>query len=279
MRTGGPSLPDSSFKYLFNATFDEIKLRYLRLGIVPKTTLNRVRITTNKGRITSTATACLDGDSTPLFDVSSRGIQYPRPPEDSGSDVDPNDEEREQPPAMDEWMTLLYKQFLVDVLLKSPNPKGATGASYCLLSKEERLAADETLYQKEDLSEVFRSCHYKIRTNEDFDRIFDHIFPPSQHKASSKAQNYGQCKYYLRWKEYTASATEEEVLVLRKELKKRISLLFWIPFAEQDRMWNTKGGSGFIRLPSGSQAAPRVCVRSSPRWSQSEHDQMLVDEV
>jgi hypothetical protein len=267
MRAGGRSLSPSAFNFLFGATEDEIHHRYYSIGLVPPAeTLDNVRVITNKTRITPTFFNFSAESQPALFNLAGKGYALPPPPKDDGSDAETESEDNPNND-IDLDISQLWRQFLIDMAIKTPVARGAASPSYLKLSANARASVGEDFYQIVTLSDIWRSCQYKVASLDDWNTAFNHLFPPYDHKTSAKAQNYRQCKYYLKWKEICATADETTVAGIRRQLKKKMNTLVWIPHACQDKLWPTATNHKFTRLPPNSTGpAPRILIKRTPTW-------------
>jgi hypothetical protein len=269
MRVGGPSISLSSFKYFFGTSIEEIKLKYEKFGVISKEVVATTRQITNKKKHTPTY-ANLSGQPQPtLFDLASKGYALPPPAVDDGSDVDMdevNQDFQENAGHVDAEVTQMWRQFLVDLTMKMPNPRGSVKASYFKVPVGERLDANEDIFNNTLLSELWTTCQYKVVGKEEWTLAFKHLFPPPGHVTSTSVQNYTQCKYYMTWKKICANSPTADGI--RHQIWKRFWTLAWIPHACQDRMWpSSKIMPGWTILPSDSQGpAPRILVRRTPQW-------------
>jgi hypothetical protein len=269
MRVGGPSLSATAFKFLFGDTEEGIRHKYYRTGIIPRQAISSRRVVTNKS--TRTPTYIPEPGTTPpvLFNLAERNIALPPPAVDSGSDWESEQDSAEDSKGIDETITQLYRQFITDVMSKSPNPRGANNPSYCILTRHAKLTVTEDIFKNPRLPDVWRACQYKLGTPEDFKRVFNHLFPPRHHKTSSQVQNYLQCQYYMKWKEICVNADAATVQAIRRDIAKKISSFVWLPDASQDKMWPTKHISHFEHYPPDTPSnapAPRLLFRRQPEW-------------
>ena len=268
MRAGGPSLSNASFKFFFGKTEEEIYHTYYRVGILAPAVVAETRVVTNKSKRTPTYVSFAEAAEPVLFNLAERNHTLPPPAVDSGSDMEVEDEPPEDNMGIDEKISQLYRQFLIDIMNKTPNPKGVQNASYCVLSHGAKLSVTEELFKNPRLPDVWRACQYKIGSVEDFNTAFNHLFPPRGHKTSQQVQGYLQCQYYMKWKEICATANAATTNAIRHEIKKRLNSFFWLPHACQDKLWPTTHISPFVHYPPGSSPnapAPRILVRREPQ--------------
>lgn len=263
---GGPFIAPSTFQYFFKVSEEEICHIYGIPGFKPSDPKSSKR-PSNRTKCTPTY-AAKPGSSEPfLFDLAERGYRLPPPVVDNGSDneVDPGDRGFGSG-NINQDVTKLWRQFLVDMINKAPNPADSSLDSYCKLTPKERLEVQESFYQNMDLSQVWNACHWREAEDSVWDRAFRHLFPPIGHKIRNKVQNYYQCQYYRNWKFILDKANPESAKAIRQSLKNRVLGLGWLPDASQDKMWPTKGLPRFTRYPQGSEgAAPRIILHGKPR--------------
>jgi hypothetical protein len=270
LRGGGPFLSPPAFRYFFGTSQDEISYKYYKVGIVPRELVAQRRVVTNKTRRTTTYISFSDERELDLFNLAEQGYRLPSPTVDEGSDLEA--EETEPTGNIDAEVSKMWRQFLIDMALKTPNPRGATVTSYFTLSRKDRRAVGEEVYQNPKLSDMWNACQYKVASNEDWKLAFNHLFPPFGHQTSQNVQNYTQCIYYTKWAEIRATADESAVAAIRQQLLKKLYTLVWIPHAVQDKMWPTsQTAPGFSRLPPNTTGpAPRILIRGKPEWESGD---------
>lgn len=269
MRVTTPAsvLSADAFQFFFNMTEQEVRYRYSPVGILPRGAVSRRRVVTNK---TKRTVPIHIQDVSILFDLSSKGHVLPNSPVDSGSDMEISDSEgiRAASSDIDAKISQMWHQFLVDVVNRSPSPKGAGRASYLKLTVEEKLQVTEDLYMNLKLSDMWREVSWKVATPADRKLAFEHLFPDREHETSSRVQNYTQCRYYITWKEISVTAAPTTVEAIRVQLLKKVNALNWIPFASGDKIWQTQQKiKNFTRFPPGSDGpAPHILCRGRPSW-------------
>jgi hypothetical protein len=218
--------------------------------------------------------------------LAEKGHALPPPPVDDGSD---NEHGVINGGAaggnIDQVTSDLWRQFLIDVANKAPNPRGAAHNSYSKLSHDERCSVGEDYYKNNKLRELWNSCHWKMAEKSEWTRAFDHLFPVDAHVTHSKAQNYQQCLYYMRWKEISGElrgANQRSLDAMRRSLRRRLDTLSWIPDACQDKMWPTTrpANSRFKRYPIDSTGpAPRLLFRVHPVETLVETEENQISEA
>ncbi|KAG6828498.1 hypothetical protein H0H87_001789 [Tephrocybe sp. NHM501043] len=135
---GGPILPPSAINFWFSMNIEELVLKYVSTGMIDHTLLSKRRMTTNKVRI-PLYVAWGDSSQPALFDLGPIGATpLPPSPINDGSDIE---DMAESPPLellVNKFVSELWQQFIVDIVSKSPNPKGIQNTSYVRLNAEER---------------------------------------------------------------------------------------------------------------------------------------------
>jgi hypothetical protein len=271
MRAGGPFISLPAFHYFFGASQREIEFKYYKVGIVPQEVIAERRVVTNKARHTTTYVAPSEDPEPNLFSLATQGHKLPPRAVDDGSDVE-MEEDDGNTGDIDHEISTMWRQFLIDMALKTPNRKGATLRSYFTVSKKDRSLVGEELYKNPKLSDMWSACQYKVANKADWTRAFDHLFPPIDHLTPKNVQNYTQCTYYMKWAEIRGTADKSTVIAIRRQLEKKFSKLVWVPHAGQDKMWPTsQTAPGFTRLPPDTTGpAPRILIRTEPQWESAE---------
>ncbi|KAG6819602.1 hypothetical protein H0H93_010371 [Arthromyces matolae] len=275
----GPELPESAYGPLFSMSLAQVKDKYSPTGMVPKSMLLGKRVTTNK-RPSTLYVQQTDTPAAQPFDFAAPHRLVPPDVVDAGHDMD--DAETPPPPeSLNDFATSLLCQFVVDVIGRSPNPRGATNSSYVKLTADERQSVTEEIFNTPILSDIFRSVAYKYGSREDFDKAYYWLFPPRGVKIADNIQNYPSCPYFKRWMMFandprTSPASVDEA---RRAIVERLRSWAWIPDASQDRMWPTSTHKAFTRVPPaldarGKQApAPRILLRATTKVEFVEDDE------
>ena len=280
LRVGGPVLAARPFRYWFAMTPEQVAHKYRHMGVLDKAALAGKRATTNK-RVMPVYLAAEDEPD--LFTLGARGHVLPPPLED-GSDIEDRDSPPpEQPRTIDSFLSRLWRQFIIDLAGKSPNPRGPAKFSYLILTDIQRRTATDAIFKNLTLSAVFRAVTYRNAPTADWRRAFKWLFPERGFATTNTIQNYRQCPYFHMWLGFLQERDNSNDLVneARQELWKRVRTLEWIPDAQQDRIWPTKVVGGFTRWPpSGTnrpRPAPRILLKHQtiPRFRE---DRNSVDE-
>ena len=268
LRVGGTVLTEPAFKFWFEGmTMEEVKVMYQKSGIIPRRALAGKR-PTNKARMP--AYVNLTGEPEPtLFDLQSQGHILPPPAQDVGSDMeDRSSSSDEEPESIDAFLSQLWRQFVIDLTGKAPNPRGITKPSYLKLSADRRREGKDDIYKNLTLSDLFTDVAYKKASTEEWQRAFKWLFPEPGYKTTNGIQNYPSSPYFKEWLSFIDNPDKSDLVAAsRQEIWKRLKTWSWIPDAQQDKMWPTKAASGFTRWPpstgSGGKdgAAPRILLK------------------
>jgi hypothetical protein len=258
------TLSKPAFCFYFGKDMNPARVRQLMkpigiaIGDLP------TRITGNRSRITPRQLEeAVPGETDLVINLTSLGVTLESQAVDEGED-------RHEAAFLEESSTLdpdarvtnILRQFYMDVAFKSPNPRGATEASYLLLTKDERGKAGRELYLRTDLQNIFQCFYYVRGTLRDFEKAFDYLFPPKNHVLAGKqVQNYKTCRYYTDWKELTSYQSTQTVDAMRYALRREFNRLQWIPEPAQDKVWVSRSGGGerYMVYPDDhTGAAPRI---------------------
>lgn len=270
LRIGGTLLTEPAFKFWFEGmTLEEVQAMYQKSGIIPRQAMASKR-PTNKAKMPTYINFTGAPEPT-LFDLQSQGHTLPPPEQDVGSDID----DRSSPPPADEQETIdtflsqLWRQFVIDLTGKAPNPRGITNPSYLKLTNVQRREGKEDIYKNLTLSNIFTDVAYRNASSADWSRAFKWLFPEPGYKTTNAVQNYPSSPYFKTWMSFIENPDHLAVVsASRLEIWKRLRNWGWIPDAQQDKMWPTSAASGFTRWPSSSgrggrdRPAPRILLKS-----------------
>ncbi|KAF8873543.1 hypothetical protein CPB84DRAFT_1829545 [Gymnopilus junonius] len=263
----GLFIKDATFKYIFKKDIDDVREVLYNNTMIAKPNADRVM---NKTR--RTLAYLPPDDEQPIFNLEVKGYHLVPPPADQGSDNEPSDSDDEVREAISESLdmelTVVWRQFLLDITARAPNMKGAGNPSYVKLTASERLEVNEATYQDPDLSKYFNYCQWRMGSEDDWKRVFNHLWPVHD-DVKFNAQNYGQCRYYLKWgtllDQFKDEKTERKA---RRALWRRYDKLYWVPLSERDKLWWTKAESSKFStsdITGERKVAPRILVRYPPR--------------
>jgi len=164
----------------------------------------------------------------------------------------------------------LWRQFVLDLLAKSPNPRGRPGEdSYLKLSANEWQERGDELFQDLTLSDFFTDVAYKNGSKEDWKRAFKWLFPSPPFKTTKATQNYPDMRYFKTWLAFIENpGNAPSIQVTRAVLWKRVRTWKWIPDSQQDKVWPTKVQRSFSYWssregyrPDRPTAAPRILLQ------------------
>lgn len=100
---------------------------------------------------------------------------------------------------IDNEITELWRQFLLNITSKSPNPKFSTSPSYCKLSAAEHAKVTEATYQNHNLAIYFNDCQWKVSSTKEWEEIFNCLWLKKNYGKVGKVQNYSSMVYYPKW--------------------------------------------------------------------------------
>lgn len=269
------ALSDKAWLYLFGVSRDEIADKLLIPSMVRNSNPGRIP---NRVKFTAHRQGLGDAPEPTLFALTHKGYKLPDPVVDEGSDQDGSDNEAggrnsdDGDGDVDSKLSKLWRQFLVDLTAKAPNPKSANSPSYCRLNAEERSMVDDEVHKNKKLSDYWVDCQWKVATESEWTLIFDRLWPNKDKVLTGTVQNYKSATYYLHWTTLTTSSDILTVSAMREEIRKRFNSLFWLPHAQTDRIWHTKFIPGFKRSNGvdESKPAPRILInpkaKDIPTW-------------
>lgn len=264
----GREVRENTFQHFFGKPVENIRELILPVGIFGREAIPKTRVVTNKAKITPDIS--LDNNPLPvLFNLARKGHTLPHANARDGSDMESSDGDDDNDNGnIDEWMTKIWRQFLLDIIMKSPNRKGQLNPSYCRLTRAQKLLVTEDTFCNSNLAVVWDACQVKVGDTADWDRVFDHLWPDAGHQCVN-TQGYAQSRYYVKWKETIAGIRNRQTIAaMRKAFRRRLRKFSWIPHAQADKLWvsNAKS-SGFSRYPEGSEGpAPRILTWHTPVW-------------
>lgn len=275
----GSYIESKAFRYFFGVNSDEIELEFFASRLVappnPARVPNKAPRTAryhnwNRG----------EGEEERDFSLADQGYRLNPTPRDGGSDIDDNEDrdnddeaEGEEDEAafnerIDKLLTRVWRQFLLDITLKSPNMRRAVNPSYCILDPGERTLVTEETYKNRRLSDYFLDCQWKFAESGDWDLTFDRLWPLGD-SLQNKSQNYTATTYYPEWAALKARADSDTIQHMRRALKKKFDKLYWMPFAQSDRIWYTKAAIGFQKSSGRNilAPAPQILINGPrPLW-------------
>lgn len=255
-----------TFRYIFRFDRDDIDAAFFKSQLVIPS--NPLRVS-NKTRLT--AKRIVEENEPPkLFNLSARGYQLPPRLRDEGSDVEflEVSDDEDEAVDIDQKLSNLWRQSLVDITAKVANRQGSSDSSYCKLSKYERDHVNDATYQDLHLRVYFSDCQFKNATKKVWAAAFDKLWPRKDAKLTGNPQNYPSMKYYLEWTSMIELDPDlDRINAMRTSLRQRFDTLKWIPSVQSDRVWYTKVNPSFKRFAESdkNEAAPWVLIRWNAR--------------
>ena len=154
-----------------------------------------------------------------LFSLAEKGHKLPPPPVDYSSDLKEDLDDMDiTTGGINSEVTQMWRQFLLDITVKTPVRSGSANESYFTVSRVDRLSAGEKLFNNNKLSDMWTACQFKVGNSDDWKLAFRHLFPPHGTKTSNKIQNYLQCKYYVTWQRICDTADASTANAIRQQL-------------------------------------------------------------
>lgn len=265
-------------KFIFGMTEDDLKHKFNNLGFCRKEDLPvmRSRVTNKSWRTEKFYNWEEDGAQLPnTFSLGAQGIEIPQTVDyasDGGMDGN-NDDPMDVDGTLDEQLTVLWRQYLLDVMLKCPNPKGGL-KSYCRLNKTQRQKRSHLLFgHRQNLAEIFYKCGWKIGTAQTFETVFDKHFPPKGHlHVEGTGQGYGASSYYRQWKQLIEMMPDKDADTIRESMKTKFDELSWVPHSEAGKFWQSKSTNDKLKyavLPiTASGPVPLILVKNGIVWNE-----------
>lgn len=264
---GARLLTPASFLFFFGVTPDDLQYALLRSGLVAPSNPSLIQ---NKTKCT---TPWYNWSQEPagnaIFSLARRGFSLPSAEHGLGSDSE-GDDEFEDVEDIDDKTTNIWRQFLLDVTPRPSNSKLGGTPSHCKLNEEERSMVTEETYKNPWLSAYFHDCQWKLAQGGEWGHIFDNFFPKRGVTKPPTTQNYPTAQYFVRWCQIRNRADDETCEQMRRRLRARFDLLYWMPYAQTECIWHTEFSTRFTKS-SGierSVASPQVLINSKdlPKW-------------
>jgi hypothetical protein len=179
------------------------------VDILRKDNIPDTRIPTRKGLSVCWRSGAEEPDR---FNLAATGHALPPPEIDVGDDMDAEESRvlnNDPTETLDRRLTMIWHQFLIDIIQKAPNPKGQMNGSYCRTKQEDRYTIQDAFYQNTVLSDIWHVCQYRIASSDLWTNTFTRLWPPTGHILSPSAQNYSTCRYYLDWKRFISDGPDQ----------------------------------------------------------------------
>ena len=270
------SLSARTIKFLFGVSREKLYAEFCRTGAVLPPNLAR---TTNRKRATTTYIPPPDQPAENLFELEEAGFELNQVARDEGSDFDDDALSDDGDPGgydapvpfllsaeINSTITLLYRQWLMDMATLCSNRKNAALGSYCILTPIQRLQVTEFTYENPNLAKFFDDCSYKKADGrKEWGRVFDNMFPPKDTMKAGAVQNYPNAQYYTQWVALWKNNDATVIDAIRRALRKRYNKLYWVPHAETQRIWTTSRKPGFTKMPGLDKNKPAPRILLNPR--------------
>ncbi|KAF8867829.1 hypothetical protein BD779DRAFT_1685253 [Infundibulicybe gibba] len=252
-------LPIKSFLFFFGVKFADVGLYYFHNG--PRG-VNTARVT-NKAKVTPRFYHNEPEALPDVFNIAALGTVGNPTPIDDGLDLEESDIP-EPEGTLDNALSMIWRQFFVDLVVKSPNQRGAKNPSYLKMPLEDRLTATDAIFKSKDLAKYWVIFSWRMAESKEWDRAFDHLWPPKNYQPVGNTQNYKNCIYYKKWADLLTRLTDADAKKIRKEVRVKMNELMWWPNAQQDRIWCTRTDDRYTIADSGApqdRPAPQLLVR------------------
>ncbi len=242
-------IPDNVFQYLFGKTYQQLRDKVIPKGIALRTEQPKKRYTAIKG-LSHPRIERPDEQIQEEF-LQLADIPLEQPYVEYGPDIDPElaDNPTQDPQPAPVLLDSIWRQFPVDILQKSGNPRSHLKPSYCILDHCKRRCIKLEEFNTPRLSNLFSHVQIKDSTESEWNKTFNHLFPPQSHICPPKAYHYPQAKYYLAWKELMSRVTPENAQKLRASMKVLFDELTWDPAESRARLWSFGAEVGFNVVP------------------------------
>ncbi|PPQ87150.1 hypothetical protein CVT26_008704, partial [Gymnopilus dilepis] len=275
----GATLHPKAFKYFFGGDKDIVMQDLVSDEVARPSNPDRV---SNKKKHTpiyfdhAEDDAEQDAPPTLLFHLRNQGFQLLPKVSDEGEDVQGDDDFTTDDLCkddIDEALTEVYHQFILDITSKAPNEHGAGNPSYLSLDVNARRHVTEKTYMEQNLACYFRDCQWKIASKLEWTEIFDRLWPRKGFTlTANNIQNFRQSRYYCYWRAMLKRSQESTANRMRVELKKKFDDFYFMPWAHSDRIWKSRYKGSFTKS-SGidpKKACPLVAIcpgKGPPTWN------------
>lgn len=139
---------------------------------------------------------------------------------------------------LDAYVDRMWAQFAFDLIQLSPNIKDRTLNSYVTLSPEQRREVTAKLFQQFKLP--FVSALYRSVDRKGWSLHFDSLFPPMAKETTAAFQAIAKSRYFLHWQKLRSQLSPEHFARLRGKLEPVFNQLWWLPYTQSDRVWDTR---------------------------------------
>lgn len=264
-----PFLSPKAFKYIFNDTYEQVRLNLLSPAIARPRNPNRTK---NRARGVKFIPPPPGPPVPPLFEFADADQRIGLPVHDVGSAASEDEDIiLGANLGLDHRLTEWWRAFLIEILQLSPNRREAHKGPYIKLTDEQRQNATVEVFQEQRLSKIFDDCAWSVVNTAEWKVNFDRLWPPKEYQLNGKAQGFNRASWYINWFHFRQSpdVSNETVELARNQIWQLFKNLYWMPKAESDRLWRTGNKPGFTKS-SGvdiEQPAPLIYVhRMRPIW-------------
>ncbi|KAF8881146.1 hypothetical protein CPB84DRAFT_1687319 [Gymnopilus junonius] len=275
---GASMLHPKAFRYFFGSTQADIEADLLANDVCRPSNPDRI---TNKTKRTPLYVnyEAVEEDPDVIFHLRDEGFELSPKQVDHGEDLQQEtadfDPEILIKDDIDEALTEVYNQFILDITAKAPNSSGANNPSHLSLDTEARRFVTEETYKNRNLAAYFRDCQWKITTPKEWREIFDRLWPDKGFTLTGNSlQNYKQVSYYKYWRAMLYRAHEETVFRMKAELKKKFDDFYFMPYVLSDRIWKSMYKPSFTKSSGVDRRVPcplvAICPgKGAPEWIES----------
>ncbi|KAG6815924.1 hypothetical protein H0H87_010149 [Tephrocybe sp. NHM501043] len=191
----GNTIAAPTICFWFNAmSLADIAHKYANTGILNDAVVCSRHSTTSKHKLMP---RMLPTDPEPvLFNVAHHGTKVvPQAPINDGSDIEDICDSPPPTKTLNNFISDLWHQFVVDLNLKSPNLHGSMNPSYLKLTNAQCHMFNEEVYKTLSLATIFNHVAYKNSPVKQWHNAFDKFFPPNCHFEINKKSMYASLPY------------------------------------------------------------------------------------
>ncbi|KAJ3517569.1 hypothetical protein NMY22_g13939 [Coprinellus aureogranulatus] len=271
MAGGNGFLSERTFKYMYGADFGAFRnfvfSRETFVASNPRRSRNRVR---------QLAYIPPEDDPIPNYIKVRNGDQTIPGMGFGDAAGDSDDEDAGERVSVDDFSSKLFHQLLIDLFSVAPNKRDRNKGCHCRVRREEAHLVTEAYFKDKNLAKYFKRAHIKRASDAEWTTMLYHLLPPRDAPPKSRSsQNYGKCAYYSMWDHLKRNVAHQVFDAVREEIQKRIFKFQWMPWAQSDKIWLSKGDKNSRspwtpspRLEKG-KPAPFVICRGAWQWDMS----------
>ncbi|KDQ50054.1 hypothetical protein JAAARDRAFT_142536 [Jaapia argillacea MUCL 33604] len=173
------------------------------------------------------------------FRFSDRGVRLKPLVKPQGKDMERQNADAGEDMDIDETLELVWRQFVPEIMFKAPNKRTVAEGTHTHMSMEERLNSTTALFKTFNMAGIFERIQFRVIDALDWIALFDRLFPTGFNVSEGKKQNYNSCLYFKTWQNAMARLSRPHVRLVRSEVLQHFNKLWWLPYAEQGRIWRT----------------------------------------